>query len=187
MIVLIGSTTLTPCEAYVFKFPEVTKNHHSNYHKIRQETVVQCLRQFHEQIFQTNTAKVGKKSSNMFVLLKSQPADTMPKREELYLERYLADDVDEIISKCSKVFCADFQLKPNDENERNFLNCCNELIVFEDLSNLSVSQEPQKSPEEHVMDGCTTKTLAKMDWKLCKNKIRRYDCRKIRGKLVWEF
>lgn len=175
MIVLMGSTVLTPSEIFIFKFPDITKNHFHENHKVQQSTLARCLSQLQEQCIKVNTSTVTRKSSNhMFVLLKSQSTDTFS-----FLEM---ENVDEIISKSNRVFYTDFHLKPKGEN------CCNELIVFEDLC---ILQEPVNNMEFECAE---TKAVSrvenvnkKLDWKLCKNSIRRYDCKKIQGKLIWEY
>lgn len=166
----------TPQETYLIQFSEISQTHTAANHFCSEETILRCLRQLidlHCHNTSSNSSHgTSKKSLEMFVFLKKSKHIATNYNDQI-------ENFNDIIKNCKKKCVINFSNKTIVEN----LNCCSELRVFEDIKRLNISNNP-----EIISNDLKVSANEEIyNWYKTDISVRRYDCKTINGKQVWEY
>lgn len=169
----------TPQEIYVIQFSEISQSHLAENHYCSEDTILRYLRQLIDRHCYNSSAndlnsKSSKKSLEMFVFFKKPIQSSATKYNQE------VEDFSSIVKNCKRKCFINFE----NENMLENLNCCSELKVYEDIKRLDISDNAN-------MISYNSKDVEKSDgilsWYKTDVSIKRYDCKPINGKQVWEY
>lgn len=169
-IILLGCTVTTAKEAYHLRLPEVNRKHSASNH----ENSISRVRQSMFRILNTRDELLDKFSksmhpTNLFVLLKKN------KSTQLVEQGFKISGFSCLPNKCTKVF-----LNIIPKKSETIMNCCKDLVIFNDFQSLSIDNVKWHDNLSKIED-----VQYDFIWYESKSVIKGYKETTIKGKTIW--
>lgn len=175
----------TPQETYIIALPHANKNHIAENHHYSNDVILRCLSQLITKHYEDSSShnshgKAGKRPLEMFVFLKKANMSSSSLKS--------IDGLDDIIQKSKKKYMINFI----NQDHSDKLNCCNGFNVYEDMKRLSICNGIDSHPNTTSIKNekcCKSqeKENTSFGWYKASSSVKRYDCKAIKGKQVWEY
>lgn len=168
---LFGSTAVLPKEAYTIVIPQISRIHSYEHHKLQTTVLNQALISLLTSDCLYNTFSTNMSPTNVFLELE------MPDQDADGWEQVFSTDLCELPASCKHVVINLMHVVPSDFIHTN---CCKDLKIFEDFSNLSV--ESQKSINKTE----ATKTTTSVGWWEASTIIKGFKQTSVKGNSIWQ-